>query len=231
MIYCTSDLHGYPIDRFKQMLAHIGFGDADDLYILGDVIDRGNDGVALLRWIMATPNIHLIRGNHEAMMLANEFLFDMITEDTIDRLTGDELWAYRHWMDNGGDKTLEALKILHRKSVEYIYEFLKDTPLYEAVTVGERDFLLVHSGLGGFDEDKRISDYTQGDLLWYRPQLTTRFFDDITVVFGHTPTFAYGDDYAGKAIKTDTWINIDVGAAVGNAPMILRLDDMKEFYF
>jgi hypothetical protein len=31
-------------------------------------------------------------------------------------------------------------------------------------------------------------------------------------------------------LQTDTWINIDTGAGSGMAPMLLRLDDMQEFY-
>ena len=29
---------------------------------------------------------------------------------------------------------------------------------------------------------------------------------------------------------TDTWIDIDTGAAGGGAPMLLRLDDLRPFY-
>ena len=45
-----------------------------------------------------------------------------------------------------------------------------------------------------------------------------------------TPTAYYGSEYAGKPVITDTWINIDVGAAGGMPPLLLRLDDMKQFY-
>lgn len=36
--------------------------------------------------------------------------------------------------------------------------------------------------------------------------------------------------YEGVPIVTDTWINIDVGCGWGYPPLLLRLDDMKEFY-
>jgi hypothetical protein len=39
-----------------------------------------------------------------------------------------------------------------------------------------------------------------------------------------------GYKYAYKAIFTDTWINIDTGAAGGYPPMLLRLDDLKPIY-
>ena len=56
------------------------------------------------------------------------------------------------------------------------------------------------------------------------------YFDDIITVFGHTPTMNYGEQYRNKIIKTKTWIDIDMGAADGKTePVLLRLDDMKEF--
>ena len=72
MIYVTSDLHGYPLEKFRSMLDSVGFSQKDFLYILGDVIDRGADGISLLRWIMLQPNVELLLGNHEAMMLASD---------------------------------------------------------------------------------------------------------------------------------------------------------------
>ena len=40
---------------------------------------------------------------------------------------------------------------------------------------------------------------------------------------------AFGDEYEEKIIKTDTWIDIDMGAGFGREPVLLRLDDMKEY--
>lgn len=68
------------------------------------------------------------------------------------------------------------------------------------------------------------------DLLWARPSLQDEYFDDILTIFGHTPTMYYGEMYTGKILKTRTWINIDVGAGSGQPPVLLRLDDLREFY-
>lgn len=231
MIYVTSDLHGYPLGKFKTMLESVNFSQDDFLYILGDVIDRGKDGVNLLRWIMLQPNVELLLGNHEAMMLASDFVFEEITEKSIGDLTGTKLGIYSNWVANGGQPTLDALRTLRPKQIEYILDYLRECPLYEILTVNGRDFILTHSGLGNFSYNKKLSEYTETDLLWSRPSLTARYFDDITTVFGHTPTLYYGNEYKGKAVKTETWIDIDVGAATGLPPMLLRLDDMKEFYF
>ena len=40
----------------------------------------------------------------------------------------------------------------------------------------------------------------------------------------------YGQEYAGKIIRTRTWCNIDVNTAAHDHIAVLRLDDMKEFY-
>lgn len=230
MIYVTADLHGYPFEKFKEMLEKVDFSDEDFLYVLGDVIDRGNDGIRILKWLMLQPNAQLILGNHEAMMLECEFLFEEITEESVCGLTGSKLDAYSSWVANGGQTTLNTLRIMRKSEIEYIFEYLEEAPLIETLTVKGRDFILTHSGLGNFKKDKKLSEYTATDLLWTRPDLNTEYFDGITTVFGHTPTVCYGEEYKGRAVVTDTWIDIDTGAAMGMSPMLLRLDDMKEFY-
>lgn len=234
MIYAVSDLHGYPLEKFKALLKKAEFSDSDFLYILGDVTDRNGDGgVEMLCWLLEQPNVQLILGNHEAVLLSCEFVFSEITEESIAQLTCEKLEFLNNYMLNGGDVTMKAFRRLQKDSPEtvgYIFEYLREAPLYEAVSAGENDFLLVHSGIGGFDRDKKLSQYTADDFLWTRPKLTDEYFDGIITVFGHTPTMFYGEKYKGKILKTKTWIDIDAGAAYGQNPLLLRLDDMKEFY-
>lgn len=231
MIYVASDLHGYPLEKFKDFLASVGFSDNDVLYILGDVIDRGKDGVKILKWIMSKSNVRLILGNHEAMLLDCAFLFEEGVEDSISELTGTKLNTYRTWVYNSGQVTLDALSAMRSSEIKYILEYLRKAPLYEKLTVNNRDFILTHSGLGGFSKEKKLSEYTAEELLWTRPSLETRYFDDITVVFGHSPTVRYGVKYMGEIVKTDTWVNVDVGVGIGQEPALLRLDDMKKIYY
>lgn len=230
MIYATSDLHGYPFEKFQELLKKADFSKNDFLFVLGDVIDRGTDGIKILKWMMRQPNVELILGNHEAMMLSCDFLFDEITEDAIARLTGKKLDCYSNWVANGGHQTVSSLCSMRPEEAKYIVEYLRDAPLYETVSVNGRDFLLTHSGLGSFHKDKALSDYSSMDFLWSRPRLNDRYFDDITTVFGHTPTLYYGYEFKGRAVITPTWIDIDTGAACNLAPMLLRLDDLKQFY-
>lgn len=83
----------------------------------------------------------------------DDFLY--ILGDVIDR-NGD-----------GGDVTLKALRALGKTNPDTVtdtFEYLHDAPLYEAVTAGDRDFLLVHAGLGNFDKNKKLSQYTVDDF-------------------------------------------------------------------
>lgn len=230
MIYVTSDLHGYPLEKFKALLEKAGFSDNDFCFVLGDVIDRGPDGIELLKWLMMQQNIELIMGNHEAMLLACSFLFDTITDESLDNLNETDMAAFNTWVYNGGRETLKQLSECDDETISQILDYLKDAPLYDSVRVNERDFLLVHSGLGKFDPKKKIEDYTADELIWTRPKLTRAYFEDMTTIFGHTPTHFYGAEYRDRAVITPTWIDIDTGAAYGGSPMLLRLDDMKEFY-
>jgi len=231
MVYVTSDLHGYPLEKFKALLDKVGFCDDDFLYILGDVIDRGNDGVKILKWLLEQSNVQLILGNHEAMLLANDFLFETVTDDSISRLTGTKLNTYMTWLSNSAQPTINALAATRKSEIKYILEYLHEAPLYEVLTVNDRDFVLCHSGLGNFSKNKKLREYTPDELLWTRPRITDKYFDNVTTIFGHTPTVYYGDEYKGKILKTDTWIDVDVGVGLGQEPALLRLDDMKEFYF
>ena len=232
--YAISDLHGYPLEKLKALLDRVGFSDEDTLYVIGDVIDRNGDGgVDLLRWIMAQPNVEFILGNHEDMLLNCAFLFDEITDERIAGLSPDSLKHYDRWMRNGGGVTLESLrKLMREEPGEFgdLMQFLKDSPAYGADTVNGRDFLLIHGGWTDFSPEKKITDYNYYDVLWERPKLTDEYFDDIITVFGHTPTLYYGDEYAGRVIKTRTWINIDVGCSQGYPPALLRLNDLEVYY-
>ena len=92
--YVMGDIHG-EADRFHAMLKKIRFSEDDTLILLGDVIDRGPDGIALLLEIMEMPNVIMLLGNHEYMML------QYMSQDA----TGIEI---RRWNKNGNAPTLDA---------------------------------------------------------------------------------------------------------------------------
>lgn len=233
-IYVTSDLHGLPLADLKRLLNMVNFNDDDWLFILGDVIDRQNDGgIEILKWLLEQPNAQLILGNHEAMLLSCDFVFEEITDESIGNFTQEKMELLMNYTQNGGDVTLKTLRSLLQTEPDTltdILDYLRDAPVYETVSVGNKDFLLVHSGLDNFDKNKKLANYTVDELIWAWPEITDEYFDDIITVFGHTPTMFYDHANKGKILKTKTWIDIDVGVPYGNSPVLLRLDDLKEFY-
>ena len=233
MIYVTSDTHGYPLNDFLRLLDKAHFSDSDDLIILGDVIDRNGDGgVAMLRWMLQQVNVRMILGNHEAMMLSCRFLFYAITNESLAAFDQEKMELLSNWMMNGAEPTLKAMKALAHDDMETmaeILEYLEEAPLYEIVDVPGQRYLLTHSGLGNFAPGKRLSEYSPDELLWNRPRLDEQYFQKTITVFGHTPTGYYGTEYAGRILKTPTWIDIDTGAGSGLYPTLLRLDDQLSF--
>ena len=232
MVFVTSDIHG-KFESLKKLLNAVNFSDNDFLFVNGDVTDRNGDGgVEMLKWLLAQPNVQLILGNHEAFILANKWLFEEVNEEKLSNLDAKCLTLLSTWRSNGGDVTIKSLS---RESAETrldILDYLDECPLYEIVEVNSKKYILVHGGLGNYDKDKKLEDYTPEELLWTRPSMYTTYSpNEYIVIVGHTPTFAYGPCYKNRMIKTDSFWNIDTGAATEDGkPMLLCLDTLKEYY-
>ena len=234
MIYVTSDLHGR-MDCMKKLLDYVHFQEDESnwLYILGDVIDRnGRGGVDILKWLLLQPNVQLILGNHEQMMLSNRWIFEEISEDNVESIDAKHLSLLSLWESNGGGCTMKAMAGESKDMQQDILAYLDDCPLYESVCVKDRIYVLVHSGLGNYARGKRMREYTVDELLWTRPTLETKYdFEKYTVILGHTPTCSYSKEYTNRMIRVDGWWNIDTGAALPDGrPMLLCLDNGKEYY-
>lgn len=229
MTYVISDLHGYPFDKFLEILKKAEFSDDDTLYILGDVVDRGKQGVDYLLWLKEQKNAELLLGNHEDMMRKCDFLFHPDALELMKNLDNNQRVNLGIWMSNGAETTVQGLFSISQEEREAIFRYLNTLPPYRTVTVGDREFVLTHSGLQDFSPAKTLDDYSLTDLIWNRPEIEDRYFDDKTTVFGHTPTFFFGEEYREEILVTDTWIDIDVGVGYGNPPVLLRLDDMEQY--
>lgn len=215
MKYCLSDVHG-EYNRFLNMLKKISFSDEDELFILGDVIDRGEDGVKLLQHIKGTPNMHMLMGNHEDMMIGS-----MVYRSS------------RHtdmWMWNYGAVTKLALLDLATEERDDLLDWASNLPDAMSVNVNGQEFFLVHAWPGATHKEK----------IWSRPLDHPHKIvkpDGAQVIIGHTPTVLLDwDDGESpfKIVKHKNYIAIDCGCGHIDNPRrrlgCLRLDDMSEFY-
>lgn len=233
--YVCSDLHGR-YDKYKALLETISLKGSDTLYILGDVIDRGPDGVKILQDMMVRPNVVPILGNHELnFALCLPWLLEEVTEASIERLTGVQLAALTEWLQNGGEPTRKALTALSHPERQDILDYIRDMSIFEEVEVGGRAFVLTHAALSHFAPDKPLEDYELEDFLFGRPTPESVCWPDRTLIFGHTPTRLLWQA-AGEPPRDDIFygkggfIDIDCGCSFDGRLACLCLDTMEEIY-
>lgn len=230
MYYVMSDIHG-EYEKYRELLEKIGFSDEDTLFVLGDVVDRGPEPVKVLLDMSMRSNVYPIMGNHEVMMLdVLEPLLAEITEDNWNtQISGDLLRKFSLWQINGGDVTVRQIRALPQDERMTLLEYVKEFSPYETVDVGDKTFLLVHAGLGGYRADKRMREYTVFELAFDRPTLDTTYYgDDVVVIAGHTPTRAFHDRW--EPFRSGNAVFIDCGATFGGRLACLCLDTMETFY-
>lgn len=234
MIYVCSDIHG-DYTKYHALLEKISLQDQDTLYVLGDVIDRGPDGIKILRDMMVRPNVVPILGNHELIAAAClRWLLDDITEESLAVLGPDQMGALQGWMNNGGEPTFLAVCGLSREEREEILEYIKEMELYAQVEAGGRSFLLVHAGLDHFSLEKELEDYDLEDFLFCRSGSNKQYYPDQYLVYGHTPTRLLrqhiGEALADTVLRWGNQIAIDCGCGFGGPLGCLCLDTMEEIY-
>ena len=229
MKYVMSDIHGR-LDKYNGMLQAIDFSDEDELYVIGDVIDRGMHGIEILKDIMKRTNVHMIMGNHELMAI-----------DTICSKGIISRWANLNlWWQNGGQVTYSKYLSLNDKERNEISLFLTNLPSFIETEVNGQKFHMVH----GFPADNMYS------AVWTRPELNTpNPLVERTLIIGHTPVVYFhggNDEEIERYIKelrrrkehikiehADGFIAIDCGCCIDIPESrlgCLRLHDMEEFY-
>ena len=207
-----SDIHGC-IKTFRYLVEEkLKLSKKDELYLLGDYVDRGPDSMGVLDYIMelqeAGFTVKCLLGNHEAMML--------------------NAWRDEEdvsvWLLNGGKTTLNSFKVTEVEDIPEKYIVLLKSFKYFIETDG---YILVHAGLN-FQTSQPTQDSSfiwkvvqpfrdRKSMLWIRD-----WYQDIdrdwlrgrTIIHGHTPI---SDDEIRRmfqAVKVLPVIDIDNGCFV-----------------
>ena len=211
------------------MLEKINFSADDRLYLLGDMIDRGEKSAELLMDVFSRDNVLPLMGNHEMMAIEclEQILQEVITVNVKD-LDFKKILLIQNWMSNGGNATVESFKQLDTPKRKYLLEKLKALLLFADIRVGENRFVLTHAGLGNFKENKPLNEYTKEELLCQRNNYERCFADENTfVISGHTPVNSY---YEPEIMFKNNHFAIDCGCCFGDSLACLELETFQEYY-
>lgn len=243
--YAVSDIHGY-CETFLKGLEEIGFSDQDYLWCLGDMIDRGPDGIQILQYIMRHDNMDLLIGNHEFMLL------NSVDDNGEAVCNGKDAFL---WLDaNGGRITFSRYRELPVEERIELLDWLKQRYVVRTMEVDDQAWCLTHSFYNPKCENKQYCDIPYRDvwsITWssiWRHDPLTHALDvypnyDYTFICGHVPvqnirawqTSDEDETVSLKSFYHENVINIDGGCAIGpvsainNGAIFLKLNDKKEF--
>ena len=224
--YVCSDLHGQ-YSTYEAIIKKLR--NKDKLYILGDVIDRGPDGVKILQDIMKKKEngqIEFIVGNHEIMMMKSLFLNDKKEREN---------WEQR----NGGYITRQSFERLTQDEQNKIKEFILDSYVYKNININSQQIHMVHAK--AIQAENESGDKTVRELLregkmnmieeavWCRDSSETVNKNiakkGTFTIIGHTPTDSNMIEYKNG------YLDIDCGAAYEEREALVDLQNGKVEYF
>lgn len=217
MQYIIADIHGC-YTEFLELLDKIGFCDDDELFVLGDAMDRGPEPIKVIQDLMYRSNVTYILGNHDDMMLKSlRKLAVDISEASLIDLSDDDFISYYHWLGEGGAVTEEQFRRLSHEERRDVLDFLECAATYEIIEDDGKLYILVHAGIHNFDPEKEMDEYNPTDFLWERMDYEKQYFpsDRIFLVTGHTPTMMIREDQKPFAYQENGHIALDCGCVFG----------------
>lgn len=167
-----SDIHGCH-RTFEALLQKIGLEKSDELFLLGDYIDRGPASKEVLDLILKLKeeNYHVqcLLGNHEEMML-----------HALLQPSSSEAYTWKAW--NGGVETLKSFGASSVLEVEQKYlSFIHSMPYF----IEKEQFIFVHAGLN-FSIPNPFAD--EESMLWSfddNPMVNRDWLRNRIVIHGH----------------------------------------------
>ncbi|WP_430816388.1 metallophosphoesterase family protein [Carboxylicivirga sp. RSCT41] len=188
--YVISDIHGC-YNTFNELLNKIGLSKSDELFLLGDYINRGKDSKKVVDYIIDLQNqgynITALKGNHE------EMVFDSLELED---------WT------SGAKETLESFGINHLNQLDakYLKWFSKLKPIHQ-----DDEFIFVHAGLN-FDvsnpfDDKRSACWIQN---WYG-SIDYDWLGNWKIIHGHVPIEKSQIEKMMEGFNKTKVLNIDNG--------------------
>lgn len=231
MIYVIGDIHGDK-EKYDAMLEKLSPTDNDTVFVLGDVINIGAEGISILQDMMYRANVYPVLGEHE---LTAKKIFPLITEfSSLDEaktsLSGEDKELLDKWLTMKSEKTTEDFLSLDGEGKESIIDYLSEFEAVEEISAGGKDFVLCHAGINGFDEDKDLGEYDAEAFVLAKTDYSMIYFADKYLVTGHTPTALIDRSLTGKVYSKKRHLALDCGCGYGGRLAAVCLDKLKVFY-
>ena len=205
--FAIGDTHGCA-KTFAALLDQIQLSPSDELFMLGDYIDRGPDskGVVDQVWKLREDGyrVHCLMGNHEQMLLES-------------LMPGGEL-SYETWLHNGGEAALRSFGLQDNSPVSLIpkpyLKFFAQLDLH----LESNGYILVHAGLN-FEDPDPLNDVN--GLLWIRDfydSIDLEWLDGRIILHGHTPKAANQIKFQLTMLPKVPVLNLDAGCVFNRGP-------------
>ncbi len=172
------DIHGC-VNTLKQLIENgIQPSKEDELYFLGDYIDRGPDGKGVIDYIMSLQEngykVDYLIGNHEYYCM-NSYEKDQ------HRWFGKSS-IQKEWERYGAKTTLASFGVRHPRDIEQKYiDWMKKGKYYIELD----NFILVHAGMN-FNIQDPFDDTMS--MLWVRDfKVDTSKIGGKKIIHGHVP--------------------------------------------
>ncbi|HTX88408.1 MAG TPA: metallophosphoesterase [Bacteroidales bacterium] len=200
------DVHGC-VSTLKTLIGEqIRPARYDQLYFLGDYIDRGPDPKGVIDYIRELQkdeySITLLRGNHEDFLLE---LYDAGIRTSRSWLPGLRNRRMASWLAIGGRETLRSFRVKNLGEIpaEY-FDWMRSLEYFKELD----DFILVHAGLN-FNADHPFED--KHSMLWVRDfKVDPEKTGNRRIIHGHVPVHLEMIDLSVKQ-KYYPFIDLDNG--------------------
>ena len=188
-IICVSDIHAY-LDDFKSLLKKCSYDpNADYLFILGDIIEKGPDNVSTLNYVQnlcRNPKAIFIQGNNDTMPCHMAYKDDR--SRFLDRLKHRPTNTFVQMAEASGITDFTENFEEKRQKVIETYktqlDFLQSAPL----AIETKDFIFVHAAIENRPDWENSAPHVIQVLHWF---LRHEHCQPKTVICGHYPTYNF----------------------------------------
>lgn len=205
------DVHGH-YDGLMTLLEAIAPSSDDEIYFVGDLIDRGPKSAQVVKFVKQSGYACLL-GNHEQMLL------DVLGDGEINGA------ALQGWLYSGGSATVNSYGDggIPPEDVKW----MATLPTY--LDLG--DIWLVHAGV---NPRLPVEKQTADELCWIREEFHSMprpYFHDKLIITGHTITFTFPGVAPGQLATGNGWLDIDTGAYHQKSGWLTALDVTNQLVY